>query len=81
MTTNHKIVLLLLHKCNFPRVMNYNVNILYAGYLIHDPVEGSINPQVETRDNHYSELLRAFSALLEGPGSAPSMHMKAHKGL
>ena len=31
---NHKIISLLLHNCNFATVVNHNVNILYAGYLI-----------------------------------------------
>ena len=34
---NHKIISLPLHHCNFSTVMNGNVNIWYAGYLIHYP--------------------------------------------
>jgi hypothetical protein len=33
---NHSIISLLLHNCNFPIVMNHNVNIWCAGYLICD---------------------------------------------
>jgi hypothetical protein len=36
-TPTHTITLLLLHKCNFATVMNHNVNIWHAGYLIDDP--------------------------------------------
>ena len=36
-TPNHKIISLLLHNCSFATVMNHNVNIWYAGYLIYDP--------------------------------------------
>lgn len=35
---HHRIISLLLHKCNFA-VMNYNVNIWHAGYLIRNPCE------------------------------------------
>jgi hypothetical protein len=37
----HKIILLLLHICNFAAVMNCSVNIGYAGYLRCDPPKGS----------------------------------------
>ncbi|ERE68548.1 hypothetical protein H671_7g17857, partial [Cricetulus griseus] len=33
------LFLLLLHNCNFATVMNHNVHIEYAGYLIGDPCE------------------------------------------
>ena len=41
---------LLLHDCNFATVVNCNVNIWYAGYLIFSSLRG-LNPQVE---NHWS---------------------------
>jgi hypothetical protein len=46
MIPNHKIISLLLHSCNFAPVMDCDVNILYAGYLICDPKRGH-GPQVE----------------------------------
>ena len=39
-THNHKIIMLLLHNCNFATVMNHNVNKLYIGYLICDQQMG-----------------------------------------
>jgi hypothetical protein len=45
-TANHKSMLLLLHYCNFANVMNFNVNILFARYLICDP-KMSCNPHDE----------------------------------
>ena len=36
-TPNNKIILLLLYNCNFASIMNCNVNIWYAGYLVFDP--------------------------------------------
>ena len=35
-TPNYKIILWLLHNCNVVTVINHNVNIWYAGYLICD---------------------------------------------
>ena len=32
-TPNHKLILLLLHNCNFATVMDHNINILCAEYL------------------------------------------------
>ena len=34
---NHKIISLLLHNCNFAAIINNNVTISYAGYLICSP--------------------------------------------
>jgi hypothetical protein len=45
-TSNHKIISLLLHNCNFAVVINCNVNIWNIGYLIYDPQEGH-DSQVE----------------------------------
>ena len=36
-TPNYKIILWLLHNCNVVTVINHNVNIWYAEYLIQDP--------------------------------------------
>ena len=44
-THNHKITLLLLHKCNFA-VVNYNVNIWYSGYLVCKN-KSNCDPQIE----------------------------------
>jgi hypothetical protein len=46
LTPSHNIILLLLHNYNFATVMNYNVNISYAGYLTCDP-QRSCDPKVE----------------------------------
>lgn len=46
-TTDYKFISLLLHNCNFASVMNHNVNIWYAGYLISDPQSGH-SPQIES---------------------------------
>lgn len=53
-TPNHKIILLLLHYCNFSAARNCNIRyIWYAGYLTCGPVKRSFepprggNPQVE----------------------------------
>lgn len=53
-TPNHKIILLLLHYCNFSAARNCNIRyIWYAGYLMCGPVKRSFepprggNPQVE----------------------------------
>jgi hypothetical protein len=45
MTSNHNIILLLLHNCTFVTVMNH-VSTWYAGYLKYDPQRG-FNPRVE----------------------------------
>ena len=37
LTLNRKIILLLLHDCNFAALRNGNVNVRDAGYLICDP--------------------------------------------
>jgi hypothetical protein len=39
-TLNHNIILLLLHIYNFA-IMNHNVNIWYAKFLICDPAKGA----------------------------------------
>lgn len=41
-TPNHDIILLLLHNSNFDTVVNHNISIQYAGYLIYDPMKGSV---------------------------------------
>lgn len=38
-TFHHKIILLLVHNCNFATVINHNVYILYVAYLICHPCE------------------------------------------
>ena len=45
-TLDHKVILLLLHNCNFTTVMNCNVNVWDTGYLICDSQRGR-DPQVE----------------------------------
>jgi len=44
-TPSYKIILLLLHNCNFAMVMN--CKILHAGYLIRDPSQRDHDSQVE----------------------------------
>ena len=48
---SHQIILLLYHNCNFATLMNHNVNICDAGYVIFYP-QGGHNSQVE---NHWSK--------------------------
>lgn len=38
-TSDHKIILLLLHNCSVATVLNRNVNICYAEYLIYNPCQ------------------------------------------
>ena len=44
--SNHKIILLLLHVFNFATIMNHNINIWYARYMICNPQSGCV-PQIE----------------------------------
>ena len=46
-TFSHKIILLILHNCDFATVMNHIVNIKYSGYLICD-TKRSHTPQLST---------------------------------
>ena len=43
---NHNLFLFLLHNCIFATVMNYNVDIWYAGYMICGP-QRDCDPQIE----------------------------------
>lgn len=56
-TSNHKIILVLLHNCNFVTVMNCNVNTGYAGYQMCDP-QGGCDPQVENEWSREEEGIK-----------------------
>jgi hypothetical protein len=56
-TLNYKIILLLFHNCNFATVMNHNVNIWYAGYLMYEPCERTVQPPKELQTTEWEPLL------------------------
>ena len=65
-----KVILFLLHSCNFATVMDCNINIYYARYLLHDLCErvGQPDPQVE--NHHLSSSLPLAIHVFWFPGLA-----------
>ena len=58
------LLLSLFHNCNFATVMNYNVNIWYAGYLIVTPMKRLFNPQRVRTPRLSSSVLKDMSTHL-----------------
>ena len=73
-TSNHKIILLLLHNCNFATVINHNVNIWYVTQRVYDP-------QVENHCTRQSKIPCSLSIIPIEDGCAETWCLLFLKGL